>query len=115
MLLNLSNHPSSNWPAEQTTAATKRYGSIEDLPFPNVPPEATSDQVRQLAEQFYNKIRKMDPQAIHIMGEMTFTFALVNMLMAVGYPCLASTTNRIVEERDGKKIVQFEFLQFRSY
>jgi hypothetical protein len=57
----------------------------------------------------------MDPQAVHLMGEMTFTFRLVTMLQAAGIPCIASTTHRTVEERDGKKIVQFEFVQFRPY
>ena len=115
MLLNLSNHPSSRWPVEQVAAAQQQYGSVTDLPFPHVPPEATADEVQQLAEEYYQQIKKTKPQAVHLMGEMTFTFRLVTMLQAVGIPCIASTTHRTVEERDGKKIVLFEFVQFRHY
>lgn len=115
MLLNLSNHPSSKWTPAQLSAAIEQYGSVEDWPFPNIAPEATVDDIRLLAEQYTDKIRRADPMAVHLMGEMTFTFRLVTMLQAVGIPCIASTTHRTVEERDGKKIVLFEFVQFRHY
>ncbi|HHH49520.1 MAG TPA: CRISPR-associated protein [Saprospiraceae bacterium] len=115
MLLNLSNHPSTKWTNEQRKAAIQQYGSIEDMPFPQIPPEATSDDVRILAEEYYIKIRQLDPTAVHLMGEMTFTFALVTKLKAIGINCIASTTNRFVQEKDGKKIVQFQFIQFRDY
>jgi hypothetical protein len=49
------------------------------------------------------------------MGEMTFTFTLVKKLKQAGIPCLASTMERLVKEEDGKKIVEFKFVQFREY
>lgn len=115
MLLNLSNHPSPTWSAAQLQAATAQYGSVQDLPFPNIPPDATADEVRRLAEQYEAEVRRVDPAAVHLMGEMTFTFALVNRLQAFGIPCIASTTERIAEEREGQKIVTFRFVQFRNY
>ncbi len=39
--LNLSNHPSAAWNADQLAAAQK-LGSVVDLPFPVVTPSATS-------------------------------------------------------------------------
>jgi hypothetical protein len=57
----------------------------------------------------------MKPDAVHIMGEMTFTFALVNLLKEVGIKCIASTTKRNVEEIDGKHVSTFQFVQFREY
>lgn len=33
----------------------------------------------------------------------------------IGIPCIASTTERIAEERDGQKVVTFRFVQFRGY
>lgn len=115
MLLNLSNHPSPTWPEAQMQAAMEQYGSVQDMPFPNISPDATADEVRRLAEQYEVKVRQADPAAVHLMGEMTFTFALVQRLQAIGIPCLASTTERIAEEREGQKIVTFRFVQFRNY
>jgi hypothetical protein len=114
MLLNLSNHPSSSWSAEQISAA-QDYGDIVDMPFPNIDPYATIDEINLLAEKYLVDIRKIDPMAIHLMGELTFTFCLVQHLQRMGYLCLASTSERLVEEKDGKKIITFNFVQFRSY
>ncbi len=115
MLLNLSNHPSQKWTLEQKQVARERYGGIADMAFPNIPPEATAVEVGALAEAYFKKIEEQHPRAVHIMGEMTFTYSLVNRLKEAGIICVASTTNRIVEEREGKKIVQFQFVQFRQY
>ncbi|MBS1736767.1 MAG: CRISPR-associated protein [Bacteroidetes bacterium] len=115
MLLNLSNHPSANWPAEQMNEAIKQYGAVQDLPFPKIDPKAASDEVEQLAEAYETKVRQQNPTAVHIMGEMTFTFNLVTKLKAMGIPCIASTTERIAEEENGSKISLFKFVRFRSY
>jgi hypothetical protein len=50
------------------------------------------------------------------MGEMTFTVALVRMLQKNHIPVVCSTTERVViEEKDGKKTMQFSFCRFRAY
>ncbi|MCS6928274.1 MAG: CRISPR-associated protein [Saprospiraceae bacterium] len=117
MLLNLSNHPSSAWPAEQLRAAVEQYGSVQDMLFPNVPPEADIDAVRRLAEEYSLRIQTLDPKptAVHLMGEMTFTYQLVSLLQAVGMLCIASTTLREVTEEGEKKISRFRFVRFRPY
>lgn len=118
MLINLSNHPSTKWTPQQKEIALKNYESILDLPFPHIDPSLTLDQVRLLAEEYYLKIRKEAAQTnatVHVMGEMTFTHQLLLLLKENGIPAVASTTNRIVTEKDNKKIVQFEFVQFRPY
>ena len=118
MLLNLSNHPSTHWPPNQLKAANDQYGNIHDMPFPQINPEWSSDQVVQLAEQYYNDIRKLEPypSAIHLMGELTFTFALLQKLKSANFPCLASTTQRIIKfEQDGTKQSTFRFVRFRAY
>lgn len=115
MLLNLSNHPSSTWPENQKKAATEKYEFIEDLAFPQIDPKADEDVIEKLAEEFELKIRKKDPTAVHIMGEMTFTYRLVNRLKSIGILCIASTTNRKVSEKNGVKTSVFEFVRFRSY
>lgn len=115
MLLNLSNHPSDNWSPEQMKTALHHYGSVQDLPFPQIDPKASSDQIAQLAEEFEFKIREINPDVVHIMGEMTFTFQLVNRLKAIGISCVASTTQRIIQQEENQKISIFQFVQFRSY
>lgn len=114
-LLNLSNHPSAAWSQDQLQAATTLYGAIEDLPFPAIPPDADSGQVQQLAREYFEQVTARQPAAVHLMGEMTFTFHLVQLLREAGIPCIASTTERIAEEREGQKIVTFRFVQFRAY
>lgn len=117
MLLNLSNHPSTHWSKVQIQKATDQYDSIEDMPFPNIPPTASSKEVAEMVHLFYDKITAMLPllKAVHLQGEMTFSHALINRLINKEIKVIASTTERRVEERNGKKIVQFEFVQFRSY
>ena len=115
MLINLSNHPSTRWTEAQMTAAVDTYDSVVDLPFPNIPPAMSSEELNDLTAEYLKKILDKDPHTVHVMGEMTFTFRMVLILKKMKIPCIASTTNRTVEEKDGKKIVQFEFVQFREY
>lgn len=118
MLLNLSNHPSTHWPSEQLQAAHEQYGNIKDTDFPHIHPIWSTDQVAQLAEQYYNSMIKLEPYpiAIHIMGELTFAFALVQKLKAAGISYIASTTERkIINEENGNKTSAFTFVRFRQY
>lgn len=114
-LLNISNHPSDRWAARQRETAIELYGFVKDLPFPNVDPDMSAEDMDALVQDYLGQVLALAPAAVHLMGEMTFTFALVQKLKAAGIPCVASTSKRLVEERDGKKVVQFEFVQFRPY
>lgn len=118
MFLNLSNHPSALWSAEQLAAAEK-FGKIEDMSFPAIEPGATEDAVATLVDEYAAKIvdmNKNDNITVHLMGEMTFTYALVKRLQQVGINCVASTTERITSLRsDGVKEVKFQFVKFRRY
>ncbi|WP_231999441.1 hypothetical protein [Prevotella melaninogenica] len=50
------------------------------------------------------------------MGELTFCYYAVRLLKKAGIRCVASTTERIVEEtEDHRKLVRFSFVQFREY
>ncbi len=123
MLLNLSNHPSSSWSEKQSNTAKQLYGSIEDLPFPAIAPEWTTEQVAKLAYQYVMKcldrLKGIPPDkenAVHIMGELTFCYALVNRLREKGIACIASTTKRnTINLSEGKREVTFQFVKFRSY
>jgi len=120
MLINLSNHPSEKWSQQQLDAA-KCYGTVVDLPFPVIDPMAESFEIDKLSAGYLNQIDLIfandikDQQAVHIMGELTFSFSLVNKLRAKGIACLASTTQRIVNEEDNLKMTEFQFCRFRNY
>lgn len=124
MFVNLSNHNSSKWSDNQIKAA-QQYGKIVDLQFPNIDPEATKEQIENLALDYIGQIKEMMVKEketaattiIHVMGEMNFTFqVVVNAEIELGVDCVASTTKRISEELpDGQKITKFEFVQFRRY
>lgn len=118
MLLNLTNHPSTAWTPLQKQTAEQLYGSIADMPFPNIPPDWTSEQIAALAASYLADIQAKYPAplTVHLMGEMTFTATLVHLLQKNNTPCVASTSERIVEEKpDGQKVVTFQFVQFRAY
>jgi hypothetical protein len=124
MLINLSNHPSSIWSVDQRGTAERHYGTVEDLPFPAIDPEWTTEQVAERAEEYavkcLEKLKKASllnqPNAVHIMGELTFCFALVNHLKERGIVCIASTTKRnSVNLSEGKREMTFQFVKFRSY
>lgn len=117
IFINLSNHPISSWPDEQLEAA-KEYGTPVDLAFPIIDPSASEEEVGKLALLYLHRImnfQKDTPITVHIMGEMTFTFALVCLLKKQNITCVASCTERIVEEVNGKKISEFHFRKFRKY
>ena len=121
MFINLSNHPSSDWPELQRKAA-EAYGRLVDLPFPAVDPKAEPDEIELLAEQYEVKIRKLlagessGSFAVHLMGELTFCFALVARLQKTGISCMASTTSRETKvNHDGTKNTRFGFVRFREY
>lgn len=114
--INLSNHPSEGWSEEQLATAQK-YGEIVDIHFPNIEPTFTSSMVNSLAENMVDTINALGKDiVVHIMGEMTFTYAVVSRLKPLGITCLASTTERnTIIAPDGKKISEFKFVQFREY
>ena len=120
IFINLSNHPSSKWSDAQLNAA-REYGEIIDIPFPKVDDFGSEDDILKLVDRFCKDIllethRRTQNVVVHIMGEMTFTYAMVKELNLMGITCVASTTERITEELpDGSKNVKFEFCRFRRY
>lgn len=117
--INFSNHPSDNWNATQVGEALK-YGNIVDIPFPDVAPEATEEDIEKLANESIISICQYDDPTVMVQGEFTLTYSVVNKLKEKGITCLASCSERKAEETildDGssKKISTFEFIKFRKY
>jgi hypothetical protein len=116
MLLNLSNHPSATWSEAQLASAKSIYKEVTDLPFPNIPAGYSKEEVLALVDEYAVKVLETGAEAVHLMGEMTFTHNLVERLHAQGIPCIASASERtVLEEADGKKTVVFNFVRFRGY
>ena len=118
MFINLSNHPSEIWSEEQIAEAEK-YGCVLNMPFPNIRPDASAEEVQQLAQEYANQIAEKAEKeliTVHVMGEMTFTYNLVASLKNMGIHCVASTTERKTYIDDsGMKVSEFKFIQFRDY
>ncbi len=76
--------------------------------------------MQTLAKQYAETIGKRQEAkgvlTVHLMGEMTFVVALVGLLQKAGIEVVCSTTERVVlAEHEGKKTMQFRFVQFRAY
>ena len=121
MLINLSNHPKDKWQAKQLEVAIKKYKSVYDIPFPFISPKANSSQVKKKVQSYLKKCLNIlskssdKNNAVHLMGEFTFVYNLVKLLKQKNITVIVSTTDRLVEESDSKKIVTFNFIKFREY
>ena len=118
IFLNVSNHPFVKWSEEQKKAAVE-YGDLDEIAFPMVSPEIGEDRLASVVDECLKEIGgKISGKeaTVHIMGEMTLTYALVQRLLASGVRCVASTTRRDVRELpDGRKESTFHFVRFREY
>ena len=119
VFVTLSNHPSADWSEEQKKAALA-YGGIIDVPFPSVPSSCSDKAMQKLADKAVGAVGKAAYPArevtVHVMGEMTLTYRIVNKLKARGIRCLASTSDRVANDLgNGEKISQFHFVEFREY
>jgi len=115
---NITNHPSGLW-SDGQLAAARAYGEVVDQPFPVVDETCDEMDVARLAGEYVDKLYALSGGqhfVVHVMGEMTLTFALVTRLKALSVRCLASTTCRDVALLpDGTKQVSFHFCRFRVY
>ena len=118
ILINLSNHPTAGW-SEAQLAASMPYGDLVDMPFPQVDPSIDEEALRTLVDVYAAQVaayRDEHSVTVHLMGEMTFCFALINRLRGEGITCVASCTERMVELlSDGVKRATFQFVRFREY
>lgn len=122
MLVNLSNHPSARWQEDQKQKAIELYAEIVDISFPEVDPLGDEQYIQRLTDEYLAKVLEKLPaepnhnNAVHIMGEQTFCFALINKLKQHNVRCIASSTARDVVQESNEKITKyFKFVRFREY
>ena len=119
MLINYTNHPSTQWSAEQKTAA-QVYGKVIDLAFPAIDPATNEAVLDSLAAVYADHILHLDPDAVLCQGECTFVYRVVQRLEAAGIPTLAACSRRKSQETtypDGSTLKRsiFAFAGFRRY
>lgn len=119
LLINLSNHPYEQWCENQRSAAIK-YGEVVDIPFPPVDEKEDEIYIKHLAHGLLDNIlqyAKTNNITVHVMGELTLSFLLVNMLAKHNIQCIASTSKRIIKSTSPgiKNEVIFKFERFRKY
>lgn len=116
--INHSNHPSQAWGNKQREEA-ERYGAIVDMPFPDINPQATIEEIKALAIENGEAILAKKPKAVLCQGEFTYTYQLVKFLQDHGVLALAACSKRQVqawkEGEEEHKSVVFVFTQFRNY
>ena len=116
--INLSNHPTKLW-TEKQLAAAEKYGKVMDMEFPHIKADMSAEDIEDVAEEYVQKIREIAKDytpTVHIMGELNFVFHVVTRLKERGIECVASTTERHVEENaDGSSTRHFDFVRFRRY
>ena len=100
--------------------AISDYGEVVDMPYPSINGRTTEVEIKNYAQIYLHKIEEMNPAAVFLAGEFTFTFMLADALIARGYLVLAATSKRTTQEvvqPDGtvKKVSKFNFVQFRPY
>lgn len=118
MLLNLTNHPSSTWSQAQKDAAIKQFGGILDMPFPQIDPEASLEEVQALAIETFEKIAgmKISELAVLVTGEFNFCYCILTILERERVAAYATTSERIASVSEkGERIPIYLFKQFRPY
>ena len=117
ILLNLSNHPYNSWSEKQKNAAAV-YGECIDLKFPMIDASLDKDAIMNIVDNTLSEIKSYTEKnkiTVHVMGEMTFCFAIVNKLKSIGIKSIASCSNRNVTMEGEVKTSVFEFERFREY
>ncbi|MCK9521800.1 MAG: CRISPR-associated protein [Proteobacteria bacterium] len=120
---NLTNHPFATWSAAQQQAAVALgHGALVELPqgVPLVDPLLDASAVVQQAETLAAQVVAAGAKGAAVMGDFSFSFALVQALKARGVRCYATTSERKVQEHiaaNGETIKSavFRFVRFREY
>lgn len=118
LFINFSNHPSALW-SEAQKAACGEGAQITDIPFPEVSPLASEEEINAMAREYFNKIKKLSPAAVLCQGEFTLVYQVITLLKKENIVTVAACSERRVTEKtvNGKtrKMTVFEFVKYRRY
>lgn len=118
--INLSNHSSKNWSEEQLNSAKQYSENIIDIPYPNIPPTATQEQIRDIMKDTLEKVVEANPKTVMCMGENITCHNFVKELEKLNIQTVATVTKpvtEIVKNDDGteRTVKTFNFEGFRDY
>lgn len=119
MFINISNHRLNIWSEKQIKAA-KLYGNIVDMPFPEISPITTNDEMERLVDEYEKKIIAYKNPIVLVQGEFVFTYRLVTRLKKRGIKVVSACSRRIATEEISKtgeyvKKAGYEFSEFREF
>ena len=114
VFINFTNHVSELW-SEKQKAAAERYGSIVDVPFPNVSPQCDREHIGRMAEEIIQELSSMNPAAVLCQGEFCLAYQVIKGLQEKGIKVLAACSERNTIETGNQKRVTFEFVQYREF
>lgn len=114
VFVNFTNHPSRLWDERQREAA-ERYGTITDIPFPDVDASGDEAYIARLAEEYLGKILALHPAAVLCQGEFTLAYQVITRLKEKGITVLAACSTRNVKTEGNRKEAIFVFERFREY
>lgn len=116
VLVNFSEKHSSLWSKEQLKIAKKLFGDVVDLELPTVKPTMSKEEVQFLATSYVEQIFILNPKAVHLGGQGSFTVVIVQLLESFGISCIESTFEKQINlSKKGDKSVEYTFCQFREY
>lgn len=134
MLINLSNHPVAGvfdpvtgsmlnkWSDEQKQAAESEFDMISDLIFPEIPADASYEDVDHLADEYLEECKNALAghssyrSGVFLSGELVFCAVLSRKLLDNGIRTVCATSERVnTDIGDGRFIKVFRFVRFRDY
>lgn len=99
----------------------KKYGDVVDLPFPEIDPYCSSEDIDHLVDSYYQQIIDLDSHpVVMIQGEYLFTYRLICKLKEVNIRVVAACSDRrTIEYIDDNGFTtrrsEFEFVDFKDY
>ena len=118
--INLSNHSSTKWSEAQLDSAKQYSENIIDIPYPNIPPTATQEQIRDIMKDTLEKVVEANPKTVMCMGENITCHNFVMELENLNIQTVAAVTKpvtEIIKNEDGteRTVKTFKFEGFRDY
>ena len=119
LFINHTNHPSAQWSEEQLQAA-RQYGDVVDVPFPQIEAGLSEAEVHDIAEAAAGRIAELNPSAVLVQGEFTYSYAIIGYLLQAKVDVLAACSERctecfVNEKQETVKRSIYKFVRFRSY
>ncbi|MEY8310008.1 hypothetical protein AAK899_10880 [Erysipelotrichaceae bacterium 51-3] len=118
--MNITNHASQFWSKSQTEAARQLFGTVIDLPFPQIQVQMTDKEIDDLVEIYLKKVTAYENPTVLCQGEFVFTYRMVHALQKRKIQVVAAQGTLEREEYQDKdqntvKRTIYRFARFLKY